>query len=39
VTGAIIGVRKPQEAEALADGVGWKLTPQELQSIDDALAA
>jgi aryl-alcohol dehydrogenase-like predicted oxidoreductase len=39
LTGAIIGVRNPQEARAMTDGVGWKLFPEELQSIDDALAA
>jgi aryl-alcohol dehydrogenase-like predicted oxidoreductase len=37
VTGAINGIRSPQEALAMPGGLNWKLTDQELQTIEDAL--
>ena len=37
VTGAINGVRSPQEALAMPGGLNWKLTDQELQTIEEAL--
>jgi aryl-alcohol dehydrogenase-like predicted oxidoreductase len=38
VTGAIIGIRNPQEALEMSGGLNWKLTDQELQTIEQALA-
>lgn len=38
LTGAIMGIRNEQEAMTMAGGVGWKLTPEELQAIEQALA-
>jgi aryl-alcohol dehydrogenase-like predicted oxidoreductase len=38
VSGAIIGIRKPKEALEMPGGLNWKLTVQELQTIDQALA-
>jgi aryl-alcohol dehydrogenase-like predicted oxidoreductase len=38
VTGAIIGIRNEQEARAIADGMDWKLTAQENEAIEQALA-
>jgi aryl-alcohol dehydrogenase-like predicted oxidoreductase len=37
VTGAINGIRSPKEALAMPGGLNWKLTDQELQTIEDAL--
>ncbi len=37
VTGAINGIRSPQEALAMPGGLNWKLTDQELQTIEEAL--
>jgi aryl-alcohol dehydrogenase-like predicted oxidoreductase len=37
VTGAINGIRSPQEALAMPGGLNWKLTGQELQTIEEAL--
>jgi aryl-alcohol dehydrogenase-like predicted oxidoreductase len=39
LTGAIIGVGSQNEAREIAGGAGWKLTPHELRTIEDALAA
>jgi len=38
VTGAINGIRTPQEALAMLGCLNWKLTDQELQTIEEALA-
>jgi aryl-alcohol dehydrogenase-like predicted oxidoreductase len=38
VTGAINGIRSPQEALAMPGCLNWKLTDQELQNIEEALA-
>jgi aryl-alcohol dehydrogenase-like predicted oxidoreductase len=38
VSGAINGIRSPQEALAMPDSINWKLTDQELQTIEEALA-
>jgi aryl-alcohol dehydrogenase-like predicted oxidoreductase len=38
VTGAINGIRSPQKALAMTGGINWKLTAQELQTIEEALA-
>ncbi len=38
VSGAINGIRNPQEALAMPGCLGWKLTDQELQTIENALA-
>jgi aryl-alcohol dehydrogenase-like predicted oxidoreductase len=38
VTGAIIGIRNPKEALEMSGGLNWKLTDQELQAIEQALA-
>ena len=38
VTGAINGIRTPQEAQAMPGGLNWQLTDQELQTIEEALA-
>jgi aryl-alcohol dehydrogenase-like predicted oxidoreductase len=38
VTGAINGIRTPQEALAMPGCLNWKLTDQELQTIEEALA-
>jgi aryl-alcohol dehydrogenase-like predicted oxidoreductase len=38
VTGAIIGIRNEQEARAIGDGMDWKLTAQENEAIEQALA-
>jgi aryl-alcohol dehydrogenase-like predicted oxidoreductase len=38
VTGAINGIRSPQEAMAMPGCLDWKLTDQELQIIEEALA-
>jgi aryl-alcohol dehydrogenase-like predicted oxidoreductase len=38
VTGAINGIRNPQEALAMPGGLDWKLSDQELQTIEEALA-
>ena len=38
VTGAINGIRSPQEAQAMPGCLNWKLTDQELQTIEEALA-
>lgn len=37
VTGVINGIRSPQEALAMPGGLNWKLTDQELQTIEEAL--
>jgi aryl-alcohol dehydrogenase-like predicted oxidoreductase len=37
VSGAINGVRSSQEALAMPGGLNWKLTAQELQTIEEAL--
>ncbi len=37
VTGAINGIRSPQEALAMPGGLNWNLTEQELQAIEEAL--
>lgn len=37
VTGAINGIRSPQEALAMPGCLNWKLTDQELQTIEEAL--
>jgi aryl-alcohol dehydrogenase-like predicted oxidoreductase len=37
VTGAINGIRSPQEAMAMPGCLDWKLTDQELQAIEDSL--
>ena len=37
VTGAINGIRSPQEALAMPGCLDWKLTDQELQTIEEAL--
>jgi aryl-alcohol dehydrogenase-like predicted oxidoreductase len=39
VTGAINGIRSPQEALAMPGGLDWTLTQQELQTIEEALSA
>jgi aryl-alcohol dehydrogenase-like predicted oxidoreductase len=39
VTGAINGIRSPHEALAMPGGLNWKLTGQELQTIEEALSA
>jgi hypothetical protein len=33
----IAGIRSPQEALAMSGGLNWKLTDQELQTIEEAL--
>ncbi len=38
VTGAINGIRTPQEALAMPGGMDWQLTDQELRTIEEALA-
>ncbi len=38
VSGAINGIRSPQEALAIPGSINWKLTDQELQTIEEALA-
>ncbi len=38
VTGAIIGIRNEQEARAIGDGMDWKLTAQENEAVEQALA-
>src|SRR5712691_7314196 len=38
VTGAIIGIRSEQEAVEMSGSVNWKLTEQEIQAIEQALA-
>ncbi len=38
VSGAINGIRSPQEALAMPGSINWKLTDQELQTIEEALA-
>ena len=38
VTGAIIGVRRPEEARQMTGGLDWQLTEEELAAIDHALA-
>ncbi len=38
LTGAIIGIRSEQEVLEMANGVNWKLTSQEIQAIEQALA-
>jgi aryl-alcohol dehydrogenase-like predicted oxidoreductase len=38
LTGAIIGIRNEQEAMEMAGGMDWKLTEQEIQAVEDALA-
>jgi aryl-alcohol dehydrogenase-like predicted oxidoreductase len=38
VTGAINGIRSPQEALAMPGCLNWNLTDQELQTIEEALA-
>ncbi len=37
LTGAIIGIRNEEEANAMAGGVDWKLTDEEMETIDNAL--
>ncbi len=37
VSGAINGIRSPQEALAMPGSINWKLTDQELQTIEEAL--
>jgi aryl-alcohol dehydrogenase-like predicted oxidoreductase len=37
VSGAINGIRNPQEALAMPGSINWKLTDQELQTIEEAL--
>ena len=37
-TGAIIGIRNEQEAMEMVSGMDWKLTEQEMQAVEDALA-
>ncbi len=39
LTGAIIGVRSEDEAREMIGGTDWKLIPDEMSTIDDALAA
>jgi aryl-alcohol dehydrogenase-like predicted oxidoreductase len=39
VTAAINGIRSPQEALAMPGGMDWKLTSQELQTIEEALSS
>lgn len=38
LTGAIIGVRSQNEAGEMIGGVNWKLTPDEMRVIEDAIA-
>ena len=38
VSGAINGIRSPQEALAIPGSINWKLTDQELQIIEETLA-
>ena len=38
LTGAIMGIRSEQEAREMAGGIDWKLTDQETQAIEQALA-
>jgi len=38
VTGAIIGIRNEQEARAIGAGMDWKLTAQENEAVEQALA-
>ncbi len=38
VTSAIVGVRRPEQAEEDAGGAGWQLSDGELQEMDRALA-
>jgi aryl-alcohol dehydrogenase-like predicted oxidoreductase len=37
LTGAIMGIRNEREARTMIEGVGWQLTPQEIQAIEQAL--
>ncbi len=37
VSGAINGIRSPQEAQAMPGSINWKLTDQELRTIEEAL--
>jgi aryl-alcohol dehydrogenase-like predicted oxidoreductase len=39
LTGAIIGVRSEDEAREMIGGTDWKLAPDEMSAIEDALAA
>ncbi len=39
LTGAIIGVRSEEEAREMIGGANWKLTPDDMSVIEDALAA
>ena len=38
LTGAIIGIRNEQEAMEMVSGMDWKLTEQEIQAVEEALA-
>jgi aryl-alcohol dehydrogenase-like predicted oxidoreductase len=38
LTGAIIGIRNEKEATEMVGGVGWKLTDEEMETIENALA-
>jgi aryl-alcohol dehydrogenase-like predicted oxidoreductase len=38
LTGAIMGIRNEKEAMEMAGGVDWELTPEEIQTIEQALA-
>lgn len=38
VTGAIIGVRTPEEARQMAEGVDWQLSAEEMRQIDEVLS-
>ena len=38
LTGAIVGVRSENEAREMMGGVDWKLTPDEMRVIEDAIA-
>ena len=38
LTGAIMGIHNEREAMTMVDGIGWKLTPEEIQAIEQALA-
>lgn len=37
LTGAILGIRSEQEARKMAGGVGWRLSDEELNAIEQAL--
>lgn len=37
LTGAILGIRSEQEARKMAGGVGWRLSDEELDAIEQAL--